>query len=444
MLAVVVPDIVFSGSGKRKAVDSLPILHRSKRTRTSRGSHDEDDDSGGESDDSDALPTKLDGYPPVRIAENRTSHSILHPILCHTAEIQYFRDSSERNTEDIQTLKKWDDEDMSLLDALYGLRDSTTSIDLGELHIGDYDGHVVALPSAAKYHMVEHEWLLLFPSLTVDGPSNDYADSTSNDLFSACRILQDAGKVNIEANLKVVVQSKAENVVSDYPFSLRIDFMVSLALPKALEYTMPRKSTKKAIAIHEDSQRRLFRIAFGEDDVVSNDVKEPITVSSFYSAMRPAPSLPSKEALASVQPDGLLPSLLPFQCRSVAWLLGKEGMSVSLDGTIGTQDSPSLFSFWKEIPMGNQTLYFNRLSGHLIGERPTLPITHGGMLAEEPGLGKTLETIALIMLNPAPPDWNPSFECWDDIASLNVKAIKVLSFLQEFHSAKRVTSRRRV
>jgi len=430
MLAVVMPDVIVSGSGKRKAVDSVPISHRSKRTRTSRGSHDEDDDSEGESHDPDALPTKLDGYPPVRIAENRTSHSTLHPILRHTAEIQYFKDCSERNTEDIQTLKTWDDEDMCLLDALYGLRDSTTSVDLGELHIGDYDGRVVALPSSAKYHMAKNEWLFLFPSLTVDGPSNDYIDSTSNDLFSVCRILQDAGKVNIEASLKVIVQSKAEDIVSDYPFFLRVDFMVSLALPKALEYTMPRESTKKTIAIDEDSQRRLFRIAFGEDDVVSVDVKEPITVSSFYSAMRPAPSLPSKEALESIQPDGLLPSLLPFQRRSVAWLLGKEGKSVSFDGRIVTQDSPSLFSFWKEIPMGNQTLYFNRLSGGLIDERPYLPTIHGGMLAEEPGLGKTLETIALIMLNPAPPDWNPSFECWDDIASLNVKAVKVVSFLQ--------------
>src|SRR6266498_2896569 len=226
MLAVVGPDVIVSGSGKRKAVSSLPILHRSKRTRTSRGSHDEGDDSGDESDGSGMFPTKLDGYPPVRIAGNRTSDNTLHPILRHIAEIQYFKDNSG-NTEDIQTLKTWDDEDKSLLDVLYELRESTTSettIHLGELHIGDYDGHVVAFPSPAKYHMSEHEWLLLFPSLTVDGPSNDHTESTSNDLFSACRILQDAGKVNIQANLKVVVQSKAENVVPTYyPFSLQVE-----------------------------------------------------------------------------------------------------------------------------------------------------------------------------------------------------------------------------
>ncbi|KAG6880635.1 hypothetical protein C0992_003235, partial [Termitomyces sp. T32_za158] len=68
--------------------------------------------------------------------------------------------------------------------------------------------------------------------------------------------------------------------------------------------------------------------------------------------------------------------------------------------------------------------YLNRLSGALSDSFPEICPALGGILAEEPGLGKTLESISLILLNPAPPERNPTMTKWDPEARLEVKAIK--------------------
>jgi E3 ubiquitin-protein ligase SHPRH len=382
--------------------------------------------------DSSEIPSKaLEGYPPVRLAENCTREDdVLSPILRHVAEIQYTNENLERSRGgDIQTLKAWDDEDHSLSEVLLKLSASTSSekvIDLGEIRLGDYEGRVVGLLVGAKFHLPNIEWLFVLPLLMIHGPSYDFTDSASNDLISACRILQDAGKISLDARLKIVLPTEPGGMDSpNFPLSFQLELIVSLALPRAMEYTMHKRAPKREIIAHEDAQRRLLRVAFGEDSIMSDEVAEPITVATFYNVMRPAPALPSDEAMRSMQPDGLLPTLLPFQCSSVAWLLEREGMSILPNGSIVPQSSPGPFSFWKEIQVGNHTLHFNLLSGDIIDEQTDFPVIHGGMLAEEPGLGKTLETIALILLNPAPPSWNPSLLSWDDIACLNVKAVKV-------------------
>lgn len=411
--------------GKRQATDSMQLQHRSKRARMSQGSEDEASDDGWESDSSQNLSTVVEGYPPVQPCENCIREGdVVSPILRHVTEIQYtvLRDA------DTQTLEAWNQEDGLLSEVLHQLSAENHSqkvVDLGEVSLGYYDGRIVALLASSKFHLSRAEWLFLLPLLTIDGASHDFADLASNDLFSACLIFQDAGKINLDARLKIVLPTGP-----DPSFYFQLELIVSLALPRAMEYTMHKRALKREIVAHEDAQRRLFRLAFGEDLVLSDEVDEPITVATFYNVMGPAPPLPSDAAMRAMQPDVLLPILLPFQCRSVAWLLEKEGMAVLPSGAIVPKSSPAPFSFWKEIHVGNHTLYFNYLSGDIIDEQPDLPGIHGGMLAEEPGLGKTLETIALVLLNPAPPSWNPSLLCWDDIACLNVKAVKVLFFVR--------------
>ena len=81
---------------------------------------------------------------------------------------------------------------------------------------------------------------------------------------------------------------------------------------------------------------------------------------------------------------------------------------------------------------GNRRWFLNRLSGELSEDEPKLPTILGGMLAEEPGLGKTVEIIALILLNPAPPEWKPSLSRWDPISRLDVKAVKVCFYYFRF------------
>jgi E3 ubiquitin-protein ligase SHPRH len=137
----------------------------------------------------------------------------------------------------------------------------------------------------------------------------------------------------------------------------------------------------------------------------------------------------------SMQPELLNPTLLPFQRRSVGWLLGREGLDVTPQGEIVPSTSLIEHSFWTPVTLGNHSSWFHRLSGELSPEEPsTPPPALGGILAEEPGLGKTLEMISLILLNPPDETRNPSVTRWDPEARLDVKAVKVLYYLLELIS----------
>jgi E3 ubiquitin-protein ligase SHPRH len=106
-------------------------------------------------------------------------------------------------------------------------------------------------------------------------------------------------------------------------------------------------------------------------------------------------------------------------------MLEREGKMVTPNGDIVSKSEPDDFSFWDRVEEGNHTWYLHRLSGALSPTLPPQPSVLGGILAEEPGLGKTLETIALILLNPAPVERNPTMKRWDPEARLEVRAIKV-------------------
>ncbi|KLO16506.1 hypothetical protein SCHPADRAFT_823117 [Schizopora paradoxa] len=140
--------------------------------------------------------------------------------------------------------------------------------------------------------------------------------------------------------------------------------------------------------------------------------------------MKPAPPL-CAAAQEAAQPQELLPTLLPFQRRSVAWLLTKEGKRINDSGAIATSSlSNDVPLFWDKYRISeNITWYMNALTDELLPSYPPVDEPMGGILAEEPGLGKTVESIALIMLNPAT-DRDPSKSHWNEDQKLTVKEIK--------------------
>jgi E3 ubiquitin-protein ligase SHPRH len=111
-------------------------------------------------------------------------------------------------------------------------------------------------------------------------------------------------------------------------------------------------------------------------------------------------------------------------------MLEREGKHVNSDGTIvpksvGDPTKSSLLLFWDKVESeGGDVWYIHRLTGTLSSEIPEEECPPGGILAEEPGLGKTLECIALILLNPAP-GRNPTISRWDNEAKITLKEIKV-------------------
>ena len=422
---------------KRKASGSSQTFRKTKRVKTSEDSRDnnigEDELESSSVESEPELCGPVLSYPYVRVFNDGGRPDADNvPVLRHVLEIHY-----SPGTAPPMLAQKWNAQDEELSKILFALSESLSSpqpIELGEVRFAQYEGRIIGVPEDPRYRSVDRpEWLLLVPPLTIDEESNDFRSPQAADILSAIQILQAHRRASVTANLRIRVYPQDDELLSMPNFSLELEFVASIVLPTSLEPVVHKKGMlKKDFVALEDSQRRLFRAAYLPEDIISTDVNDPITVSTFYSIMGSAPPLPSQQAVDALQPEDLLPTLLPFQRRSVAWLLEKEGMSITAEGTIVPRENSSSFSFWEEVMEGNRRWFLNRLSGELSEDEPELPTILGGMLAEEPGLGKTVETIALILLNPAPPEWNPSLSRWDPISKLDVKAVKVYFFVVFF------------
>ena len=106
----------------------------------------------------------------------------------------------------------------------------------------------------------------------------------------------------------------------------------------------------------------------------------------------------------------LIPSrLFPFQRRSVRWLLAREGIEVSSDGRLrqgqlDNQELALLESFEEVKDADGRTCYVSHLFRVIISDISAWSRLElrGGILAEEMGLGKTLELLSLVSLHRRP------------------------------------------
>ncbi|KAF2206013.1 hypothetical protein GQ43DRAFT_459419 [Delitschia confertaspora ATCC 74209] len=102
--------------------------------------------------------------------------------------------------------------------------------------------------------------------------------------------------------------------------------------------------------------------------------------------------------------------LYPFQRRAVDWLLRREGFAFPTNGgelvPISTSDA-NMASFKPSKDADGRVCYVSHLRGMIVSDIKTATRTddsyRGGILAEEMGLGKTVELIALICQNRRPP-----------------------------------------
>ncbi|KAI1075210.1 SNF2 family N-terminal domain-containing protein [Whalleya microplaca] len=116
-----------------------------------------------------------------------------------------------------------------------------------------------------------------------------------------------------------------------------------------------------------------------------------------------------------LSPTGLTSELYPFQRRALQWLLKREGVrwnNERSDGTSGLEplslpsssDLPLSFRVVKDAD--GQSVYISDLyhvvTRDLTALRRSEAAVKGGILAEEMGLGKTVETISLILMHPRP------------------------------------------
>jgi E3 ubiquitin-protein ligase SHPRH len=159
-----------------------------------------------------------------------------------------------------------------------------------------------------------------------------------------------------------------------------------------------------------------------------NQLISPPTVSSFYSLITDHTSKcyndPSKIYLNI---PGINKTLLPFQVDSIQWMLTHEGIESEIDihGNINTKQSfyppnpndddefsknlDSIIPGWTRIKLNNNSIWYNPYNGAICDTNYVLQYLKEinyikspakGFLCEEMGLGKTLEIISLIKLNP--------------------------------------------
>ncbi|RAR15869.1 ATP-dependent DNA helicase [Stemphylium lycopersici] len=135
-------------------------------------------------------------------------------------------------------------------------------------------------------------------------------------------------------------------------------------------------------------------------DAVSLDDKK-WTLSDFYESVH----VPPKHLHVSprIKQAFLDTTLLPFQERTVDWLLRREGVAYSPSGALDpfVNTSPPA-SFRRMQDATGLPCYVSQLRGTIVtdldaAKADPLQSLQGGILAEEMGLGKTVELIALIL-----------------------------------------------
>ncbi|KAI0776695.1 SNF2 family N-terminal domain-containing protein [Trametes elegans] len=288
----------------------------------------------------------------------------------------------------------------------------------------------------------DHSWEFLTLPRTRD-VSFDYADhdfraSEERSPLDAFQVLVGDNRARITAEPSFVPTKHAPSQDGQLSFTLRVQVDCSYVCPKIFEPVQPSSKAHadaaRASRIQE-AQRRLFLLTFPPHTPPPENYRGTTDIPLLFSILGPAPPLPSTQAYDALQPEALLPTLLPFQRRSVAWMLGREGKQVTAYGAIvpKTEVDAKLHPlplFWEEVTVSSgETWYVNRLRGVVLDTRPTLDDDElneealGGIVAEEPGLGKTLECISTIILNPAP-ERSPVNKRWDPEAKIDVREVK--------------------
>ena len=129
---------------------------------------------------------------------------------------------------------------------------------------------------------------------------------------------------------------------------------------------------------------------------------QPWSPRDFYDSVH----VPSKNvAIADMQVEGLVCQLYPFQNRAVQWLLAREGADGFCDkaASQSSQRTGLPHGFFHTADVDGRSCWISHWLGIVTTEATLLVDAesriNGGILAEEMGLGKTVEVIALICMH---------------------------------------------
>jgi E3 ubiquitin-protein ligase SHPRH len=311
------------------------------------------------------------------------------------------------------------------------------TLDCGDVLInsyGEYGGTVDVELSQLEGHWTDLCNIFVIPSL------NAGCSKTGGHLFSWVDALTQCPEsqraVEVTAGLRMVVSplTSWDETLHTLPFRIVVDVVLSFRLPAIFQPPpYPRKGQTRTEV--EKARRGLLHLTFPPPlpETLPISFQGRVDVPFLYAVIQPA-STPHESVDKFLQPQVLLPQLLPFQRRTVGWMLSREGKAFGPSGELTPMvtDPAELPVLWQRVTIQRDdeqlTWYYHRLTGTLTPERPSPRTVLGGILAEEPGLGKTLECIALILLNPGI-ERGISHASWNSEASLTIREIRVYSIV---------------
>ncbi|GAO50610.1 hypothetical protein G7K_4734-t1 [Saitoella complicata NRRL Y-17804] len=170
------------------------------------------------------------------------------------------------------------------------------------------------------------------------------------------------------------------------------------------------------------------------DYIYPSGNEEDISAPYFYEHLPRPPVEPSPND-ARLQDPRLDSTMLPYQRRAAMWMLQREGkdMQQGSDQLVDYDSKSGLHPMWvEEVDANGQKIFVNRPYGLVCKDESVLgdghPPLKGGLLAEEMGLGKTLEIISLILLHQCCSTPNESvYDVWSDATVTSTKATLVIT-----------------
>lgn len=173
---------------------------------------------------------------------------------------------------------------------------------------------------------------------------------------------------------------------------------VSLSWRSAVS-AFPAGAPVGAARVYEDYE--ILLKAFPDNEREGFDHTQPFEPQDFYESVH----VPSKDASTDGKFEGLLESALyPFQKRAVAWMLQREGVSQAEYPVLKLTWAGTTGRFYKPVTdLNGESCWVNHLQGIISRDPPQdIKVLSGGILAEEMGLGKTVELMALLYYNMRP------------------------------------------